>query len=60
MDRNGDGDLSPHEFLGSEEDFRLLDADGDGFISAAEARRYEAGLKKDTPKKDEKKPGKNP
>ncbi|HZY86324.1 MAG TPA: EF-hand domain-containing protein, partial [Gemmataceae bacterium] len=60
MDRNNDGDLSPREFLGTEEEFRLLDTDGDGLISAEEARRYEAGLKKGTAKKDEKKPGKKP
>jgi Ca2+-binding EF-hand superfamily protein len=45
MDRNGDGDLSPREFIGSEADFRKLDADGDGLISADEARQYEARLK---------------
>ena len=39
MDANGDGDISPKEWLGSEEDFKRLDADGDGLISAAEARR---------------------
>jgi Ca2+-binding EF-hand superfamily protein len=37
MDRNGDGLLSPREFLGPIEVFRNLDRDGDGFISIAEA-----------------------
>jgi Ca2+-binding EF-hand superfamily protein len=39
MDRNGDGFLSPQEFLGPPDLFRRLDADGDGRISAAEAER---------------------
>jgi Ca2+-binding EF-hand superfamily protein len=39
MDRNGDGVLSPREFLGPPEVFRELDADGDGVISPAEAAR---------------------
>jgi hypothetical protein len=39
MDRNNDGDVSPREFLGTEEQFRRLDADGDGLISAEEARQ---------------------
>jgi hypothetical protein len=37
MDRNADGDLSPREWLGTEEDFKQIDADGDGLISAEEA-----------------------
>ncbi len=41
MDRNGDGDVSRREFLGSDEDFRRLDADGDGLISADEAEQVE-------------------
>jgi Ca2+-binding EF-hand superfamily protein len=45
MDRNNDGDVSRSEFLGSEEEFRALDADGDGLISAGEARRFEARRK---------------
>ena len=47
MDRNHDGDLSQREFIGSEEDFRKLDADGDGLISAEEARQFEARTKKE-------------
>jgi Ca2+-binding EF-hand superfamily protein len=44
MDRNNDGDVSVREFLGTPEQFRRLDSDGDGLISPAEARR--AGTKK--------------
>ncbi|MBI2825078.1 MAG: hypothetical protein HYX69_10370 [Planctomycetia bacterium] len=39
MDTNGDGDVGPGEFLGTTEQFRKLDADGDGFIAADEAER---------------------
>jgi Ca2+-binding EF-hand superfamily protein len=39
MDRNGDGFLSPREFLGPPEVFRRLDVDGDGLISVDEAGR---------------------
>jgi Ca2+-binding EF-hand superfamily protein len=47
MDRNGDGDISLREWLGSEEDFLRLDTDGDGLISVEEAERGEALLKKE-------------
>jgi Ca2+-binding EF-hand superfamily protein len=39
MDRNHDGDISPREFLGTADDFRKLDADGDGLIDATEAAK---------------------
>jgi Ca2+-binding EF-hand superfamily protein len=39
MDHNKDGDLSPREFLGTRDQFRRLDADGDGLIDAAEAAK---------------------
>jgi Ca2+-binding EF-hand superfamily protein len=37
MDRNGDGVISPREWLGPPELFRKLDRNGDGVISAEEA-----------------------
>jgi Ca2+-binding EF-hand superfamily protein len=46
MDRNRDSDLSRREFLGTDEAFRQLDADGDGLISRAEAERADASLRR--------------
>ena len=51
MDRNNDGDISPKEWLGTDEEFRMLDTDGDGLISGEEAMKYEARLKKKEPDK---------
>jgi Ca2+-binding EF-hand superfamily protein len=45
MDRNKDGDVSRREFLGSLEEFKLIDEDGDGLISVDEAIRFEAKRK---------------
>ena len=45
MDRNNDGDISPREWLGTDEEFKAIDADGDGLISAAEAIAFEAKKK---------------
>jgi hypothetical protein len=47
MDGNHDGDVSRKEFLGSDEEFRRIDADGDGLISAEEATRYDERLRKE-------------
>jgi Ca2+-binding EF-hand superfamily protein len=41
MDRNGDGDVSRAEFLGSKEDFDMLDTNQDGLISLEEASAFE-------------------
>jgi Ca2+-binding EF-hand superfamily protein len=48
MDLNGDGFVSPREFLGTAEDFRRIDADGDGLISPEEAERHDAALRAKT------------
>jgi hypothetical protein len=46
MDRNRDGDVSRREFLGSDEEFRRIDSDGDGLISVEEAERFDAECRK--------------
>ena len=46
MDRNRDGDVSRREFLGTDEEFRRIDTDGDGLISALEAQRADKLFRK--------------
>jgi Ca2+-binding EF-hand superfamily protein len=46
MDKNNDGDISPREWLGTDEEFKAIDADGDGLISAEEAIAFEAKKRK--------------
>src|SRR5262249_4014508 len=41
MDRNGDGDVSRLEFLGTRAEFDAIDTDHDGLISLEEAEAYE-------------------
>ncbi len=56
MDRNGDGDVSRSEFLGTKAEFEVIDADKDGLISLEEAEAYDKKLRPaDEKKPDEKK-----
>ena len=46
MDRNGDGDVSRTEWLGSKADFDRIDTDKDGLISVEEAEAFDAKVRK--------------
>jgi Ca2+-binding EF-hand superfamily protein len=46
MDRNGTGDVSFRNFLGTREQFDRIDTDGDGLISVEEAERHDALMRK--------------
>jgi Ca2+-binding EF-hand superfamily protein len=50
MDRNGDGDVSLREFLGTREEFDKIDTDHDGLISVEEAERYDELIRKNQAK----------
>lgn len=45
MDKNGDGDVSRREFLGTQEDFDKIDVDHDGLISAEEAEKFDEAVR---------------
>jgi Ca2+-binding EF-hand superfamily protein len=51
MDRNGDGDVSRREFLGTDAQFREIDTDGDGLISVEEAEAYDKKQREQRDKK---------
>jgi Ca2+-binding EF-hand superfamily protein len=49
MDRNRDGDVSRREFLGTSEQFKEIDADGDGLIDRTEAEAADKRYKDEPP-----------
>src|SRR5262249_49478603 len=51
MDRNGDGDVSRREFLGTRADFDRIDTDHDGLISLEEAEKADAWFRQRLSKK---------
>jgi len=50
MDRNGDGDVSRTEFVGSNASFDAIDANKDGLITLEEAEAYDKRTRKPTTK----------
>jgi Ca2+-binding EF-hand superfamily protein len=55
MDRNGDGDVSRSEFLGTKAEFDAIDTDHDGLISLEEADAWDKKMREKEGNKDEKK-----
>ena len=47
MDRNGDGDVSRLEYLGTRAEFDSIDADKDDLMSLDEAEAFDAAVRKD-------------
>ncbi|HEV3385255.1 MAG TPA: EF-hand domain-containing protein [Gemmata sp.] len=58
MDRNGDGDVSRSEFLGTKAEFDAIDTDHDGLISLEEAEAYDKKMRQAEEKNDTKDPKK--
>ena len=54
MDRNGDGDISRSEFLGTKTEFDAIDTDHDDLISLAEAEAFDRKMRKPDDKKAKK------
>jgi Ca2+-binding EF-hand superfamily protein len=58
MDRNGDGDVSRTEYVGTKAEFDAIDADRDGLISLGEAEEYDSKTREKV--KPEAKPDETP
>jgi Ca2+-binding EF-hand superfamily protein len=59
MDRNGDGDVSRSEFLGTKEEFDAIDTDHDGLISLEEAEAFDKKMRQAEEKNEPKDPKKS-
>jgi len=55
MDRNGDGDVSRSEFLGTKAEFEAIDSDKDGLVSLQEAETFDKKNRSAEEKPEEKK-----
>jgi hypothetical protein len=60
MDRNGDGDISRTEFLGTRDEFDAIDTDRDGLISLGEAEAWDAARREKAAPKPTEKPKAGP
>jgi len=56
MDRNGDGDVSRTEFLGTKEEFDAIDTDHDDLISLEEAEAFDQKMREKEKDKDKEPP----
>ncbi|MBP3954553.1 EF-hand domain-containing protein [Gemmata sp. G18] len=50
MDRNGDGDVSRTEYVGTKEEFDVIDADHDDLISLTEAEAFDKKMRENSEK----------
>jgi Ca2+-binding EF-hand superfamily protein len=60
MDRNGDGDVSRSEFIGTKTEFDVIDTDHDDLISLEEAETWDTKMREKAPAKPPERPRPKP